>query len=91
MNYRRVVDFPEDAKAISAADTGSVAQFGPGHLANMLWVGGSGDVVLVKGNDETVTMKGVTFGKWHKMPPFKRVNSTDTSATDLVAGITFRM
>lgn len=90
MNYRRVEDFPEDAKSISPADTGAAALFGPGHLANMLWVGGSGDVVLVKGNDETVTMKGVQSGDWRKMPPFKRVNLTDTTASDLVVGITFR-
>ena len=53
-------------------------------VARMLWVGGAGDIVFLTPNDETVTILAVPAGT---LLPFmvKRVNSTNTSATSMVA------
>ena len=88
-DYIAVEGYPEDMKSHTASDTGSAALFGAGKGANLLWVGGTGNVVVVKMDDNTVTLNGVIAGRWHKMPPFKRINSTSTTATGLVVGITF--
>tara|TARA_Y100000310_G_C20193860_1_gene583725 strand:+ start:330 stop:596 length:267 start_codon:yes stop_codon:yes gene_type:complete len=49
-----------------------------------LYVGGAGNVVLVLMNDDTVTLTGALAG--HRYPyQAKRINSTSTTATNLVA------
>lgn len=56
---------------------------------NAVYVGAAGAVVIVKENDDTETFLALTAGVWHNMPPFKRINSTSTTATGIHAGITY--
>ena len=90
-NFRRSETLVEDAKAFTPVAAGSGAAFGPGHLANCLWVGASGTVTIVKDNDETLLFTGVLAGLWHNCPPFKRINAVGTTATSILVGITFRV
>ncbi len=89
-NYRREATFPEDAKTFTPVAAGEGAKFG-GMLANCVWVGVSGNVEIVKDNDDKVVMPALIAGTWHPMAPFKRINSTLTTATGIVVGITFRV
>jgi len=62
-----------------SADCGKVN----GAYPRSLYVGVSGDVVAVAINGATVTFKAVPVGV---LPiQFKRINSTSTTATDMVA------
>lgn len=56
---------------------------------NRLWVGTAGNVVLVLEDDNTLLLHSVIAGRWHIMPPFKRVNGTSTTAANVRAGVTF--
>lgn len=50
-----------------------------------LYVGVSGDVVAVMIDGTAITFKNMAAGVWHPMV-FKRINSTSTTATDMVGG-----
>lgn len=67
--------------AITKSDT--VNFVGPQKLCGAIWVGGAGDVVVVQENDNTATFTcpaGIVLDV-----RAKRVNSTNTTATDLDA------
>ena len=49
-----------------------------------IYVGGTGDIAWVNECDSVVVLKGAIAGHMYPIRA-KRVNSTDTSATDLVA------
>lgn len=53
-------------------------------LCDAIYVGGSGDIVIVMQNDNTYTLIGTIAGTIIPVAA-KRVNSGSTSATDLVA------
>lgn len=96
----KIEGFPAESKTVTPATitvpmtenayTGCNATFGS-RAANLIWVGTSGDVVII-GSDlrTTHTLKSAIAGQWHKMPPFVNVQATST-AVDIVAGIAFDM
>lgn len=65
--------------AITKSDTVNI----PNGPARALYVGVTGDVALVGDDDAAVTFKAMPVGI-HQIS-FKRVNSTGTAATDMVA------
>lgn len=77
----------------AAGNNGSVSRFAavtksdtadfPGGVARGLYVGVTGDVVVVDVNDNAVTFKAMAVG-YHPIV-CKRVNSTSTTAADIVA------
>lgn len=67
------------AAAISKSDTVNFDT-----VARMIWCGGAGNVVLVTANDEVVTILSVAAGSLIPIMT-KRVNSTNTTATSMVA------
>ena len=77
-----------DAKACVPHDTTLNALFG-NKLSNRIWVHTTGQVTLVKQDGSTVLFGGLIAGRWHDMPPFKRVNDTDTDAITITVGTTF--
>jgi hypothetical protein len=81
----------EIAQAVSVSPSDSVnigaSQF---YLWNRIFVGTSAtNVVLVLEDGTTLTFTNIAQGVWHFMPPFKRVNQTNTTATGIVAGQSF--
>lgn len=54
------------------------------YLTKGLFIGGDGDVAAVRADGVAVTFKGLTAGMWLPINA-RRVNSTNTSATDIVA------
>ena len=69
--------------------------------AQRLWVGTSGDVVIVlesntaandgaaAGSNGKITLKNVIAGNWVKIPPTKRIAKTGTTAVNVVIGVLF--
>ncbi len=57
----------------------------PYDLAPFLYVGVSGDVVVVQDDDTTVTYKDLAAGFWHPIQS-KEVETTNTTATNMKAG-----
>jgi len=53
------------------------------HFSTCIYVGGAGDVALVTENGDVVTYVGAVAGT-QIVGRFKRVNSTNTTATNLV-------
>lgn len=53
--------------------------------ARALYVGATGNVVLLMPDGNTITLTAVAAGVWHPIR-FNRVNSTSTTATGIVAG-----
>lgn len=93
----RVTGFPKDAKSVTPDDSLTVdnAMFG-NQFANLLWVGDTNDVRIVKANpgttaaaQQTLTMSNVTSGEWHPMPPFRHVRDTGTDASEIFVGIAY--
>lgn len=104
-HYKKAgIDELVDAKAITASDTlGTNAVMGD-KLAQKLYVGGSGDVVLVLESNNSanptrglLTLKALAAGIWHKIPPTKHIAITNpndspvttSTATGIVAGYLF--
>jgi hypothetical protein len=71
-----------DVQLISKSDTLNI--YADGGLTDAILVGGAGIVVGVLQNDTTVTITGVIAGALLPIA-IKRVNSTTTSATNMVA------
>ncbi len=82
---------PVEAKVYTPIDSGAGAVFGD-HFANMVWVGGTGDITLVvdDGKDvnstTTLLIGNLIAGTWHYFPPFIRINAIGTTATEVVVG-----
>jgi len=53
--------------------------------ATLLYVGGAGNV-SIQSKGAAIAFTAPNVGTWHRMPPFTMVNSTGTTATELVAG-----
>lgn len=54
-------------------------------ICRALYVGVSGDVVGVLSNSTTITLTALAAGIWHPVR-FRRINSTSTTATNMVFG-----
>lgn len=65
---------------ITASDATDI----PGGPCEAMWVGTGGDVVVVGAQGSVVTFKNVPSG-FMLLVKAKRVNATNTTATDLVA------
>jgi hypothetical protein len=58
----------------------------PGGTCRAIWAGVAGNVAIIAADDSAaVTLKGVPAGQWTPVQA-KRVMSTNTTATDIVAG-----
>jgi len=68
-------------EAITTSDTNTVTKNHRG-----LYVGVSGDVVLVMQSGETVTLKALAAGVWHPIMNIAKIKATGTTATDIVLG-----
>lgn len=66
--------------AVTPSDTVNFAQ----GICRGIYVGVSGDVVVVHGDDTTVTYKAMAAGVVHPIMA-KRINNTNTTATNVVA------
>lgn len=72
---------PNDTfRAVTPSDTANIKS-GP---ARALYIGGAGNVVAINENDVAVTFVGVPAGTILPIVT-KRVNATDTTATNIVA------
>jgi len=88
---------PQNAKIAVPADGGDINALFGNSPANMIWVGGTGDIQirLDNGQDPTSTsgtalpLTGVVAGVWHFMPPFIHIDDTNTDATAILVGISF--
>lgn len=81
MAVKTTVDFPfSDYAAITTSDTVNIPIPGP----TGLYVGVTGDVVLVKQDGTTVLFKAMPAGLY-RIQSYIRVNATNTTATNLVA------
>lgn len=56
------------------------------NVTRALYVGGSGDIVVVFEDGSEVTLKNLQAGVWHPMR-VRQVKATGTTATDIVGGI----
>ena len=68
-----------NAAAVTPSDTVNFAR-----VANSIYVGGTGDVVVVFSGGGTITFVGVPAGMILPVQA-KRINSTSTTATSMVA------
>jgi len=68
---------------VTKHDSTNIA-FPTGSAGRGLWVGGAGNVAFVGYNDSVVTIIGVPAGTLLPIQ-VKRVNSTNTTATNMVA------
>lgn len=73
----------ESVGAVTKSDTDDVARVGS-EYPRALWVGGAGNVVLVAPDGSVATFEGVAAGTLLPIR-FKRINSTSTTATLMVA------
>jgi ribonuclease HI len=71
-----------DIQTLAKSDTVNI--YVDGGLTDAVLVGGAGIVVAVLQNDTTVTITGVIAGALLPIA-IKRVNSTTTSATNMIA------
>lgn len=69
-----------NAVAVTPSDSTALAT-----VARALYVGGAGNVAVVFPNDVVVTLTAPAVGVWHPIR-FKRINATNTTATNLLAG-----
>lgn len=73
--------FPRQARGLAGlSNTVNNALFGK-KMSNMIWLGTSGNVSLQLENDTELVVPAPITGRWHAMPPFKRVNETNTHST----------
>ena len=71
--------FPKDVRALSAlSDTVDNSLWNGKFYSNMLWSGASGNIALVLEDNNVLVVPAVIAGRWHKMPPFKRIKLTAT-------------
>lgn len=80
----------QQAKACTKSDTVENATFGPA-MANAIFLGTAGDVTFVLDGNETLLLPAMLAGMWHSVMPFKRVNSTNTTPSSIVVGLTFQV
>lgn len=73
----------ESLAAVTKHDTNDVARVG-NEYPRALWVGGAGNVAMVAIDGSVGTLEGVAAGTLLPVR-FKRVNSTNTTATLMVA------
>lgn len=73
-----LANIPNHAAAVTASDSVNL------DAISTLYVGGAGDVAIVTENDNTVTLSSVPAGTFIPIA-VKRVNSTNTTATNIVA------
>ncbi len=57
----------------------------PDGIARGFYAGGAGNVVVIPVTGAAYTMTAVAPGVWHPIM-FKRINSTSTTATSMLAG-----
>lgn len=92
-------NLPADEKPIATTDATSTlnARFANGKSANMLFVGGGGDVRLFfeDGTDDSTdadgsrTVVGLVPGIWVARKPFRHVYLSGTTATNIRVGRSF--
>ena len=75
---------PNFSVYVPITKSNSVNIGGPKPLTDAIYVGGTGDIVVVGANDVAVTFSGAVAGSIVPVQA-KRVNSTSTTATLLVA------
>jgi hypothetical protein len=66
-------------RAVTPSDSADI-----GELTKAVWVGGAGNLVAVAQDGTTCTFTGVPAGSWLPLT-VKRINSTNTTATSIVA------
>jgi hypothetical protein len=69
--------------AVTPSDSTDIAKLN-GHYPRALWVGGTGNVVIVTPDGEAATLANVADGTLLPIQA-RRVNSTSTTATSIVA------
>lgn len=69
---------PNDSNNLREVDSKPVATRG-------IYVGVSGDLSVVTEAEQTITLVNVVAGVWHPIRA-RRIRSTGTAATDIVAG-----
>lgn len=75
------IDSPvENMFAVTPSDSVDLA-----YASRGIYVGVSGDVQLKTINDDVITLVGLAAGVWHPIRA-RRIYSTSTTATDIVAG-----
>ena len=75
----------QHAEAVTPADGTDLAGVATHGSASSLYVGTTGAVTITTSAGD-VAFASLAAGVWHPMPPFTRVKSTGTDASDLVAG-----
>ena len=81
---RDVNSGPRRARAIDISSTDDDI----GGVANVLYIGGAGNVVVVMADQpdaSAVTLTGLAVGVWHRMQ-YQKIIRTSTTATSIVAG-----
>ncbi len=77
--------FPKNVRALSAiSDTVDNALWNSRFYSNMIWTATAGNIALVLEDNSTLVVPAPIAGRWHKMPPFKRIKSTDTYANPVI-------
>jgi len=71
--------------AFTAHDSNAMPSDPDGNPPQALYCGTGGDVALVDGNGNAVTLNNLAGGVWHRIV-FQRVKATGTTAGQLVAG-----
>lgn len=74
--------FPAKFESITPSDVSTPKSYHEAY--DYIYVGVAGDVSLVDMNGNTFLLKGLMPGRFHDCK-FTRVNSTNTTATDIVA------
>lgn len=74
----------ETSGRYSAITTGDTSASNFSSLARAIYVGVAGDVVCVRDDGTAVTFKNAQSGSWIPVKSI-RINSTNTTATNLVA------
>jgi len=71
---------PAESFEITPHDSNDEAE-----ICRCIYVGVSGDVSVVHPSGTTTLFKNIAAGLWHPMV-FRRINSTNTTATDIIGG-----
>jgi hypothetical protein len=79
----------QQQKTCTKSDSVENASFS-GWCANAIFLGTAGDVAFVSEAGEVQILPAMLAGMWHSVVPFKRVNSTGTTPTSIVVGLTFQ-
>ena len=73
------------AQSITKSDTVDIPMVGQAAPVDAIYVGGAGNFVAVFQNDTTATFVGALAGTILEIGGIKRINSTNTTATNLLA------